>query len=163
MGSADGVVFPYNLSETATKQQIEDLIDFNLSLNESLQMAGVEQDSRRLAGDPLNPNATLDLEDSYDKALQESVSEPEVFSNSDDWPAIYREQAITTRNLLMQEFAGAHEAWAEWAKPDDIQNDKPVWRKDEIVPLLFATGMVLAINDFSCTNIICVKPREVLY
>lgn len=143
---SDGVIFPYNLAETSSKDQIEGLIDFGAILNEGLENAKVVEDSRRLVGGPLNPNATLDLEDTYDKALQQSVSEPDVFSSSDDWGEIYREQAITTRNLLMQEFAGAHEAWAEWVKPDDISDDKPVWRSGEDVPLLFATGLVLAIK-----------------
>lgn len=143
---ADGVVFPYNLADTSSKAQIESLINFGAELDKTLQTKNVEEDSRRIAGDPLNPNATLDLEDAYDKALQESVSEPEVFSDADDWDEIYSEQAITTRNLLMQEFAGAHAAWAEWVTPEDVENDKPAWRKDQPTPLLFATGLVLAIK-----------------
>lgn len=143
---ANGVIFPYNLPKSSTKKQIEDQIDFSLDLNEGLRDAEVAQDSRRISGDALNPNATLDLEDAYDKALQESVDEPKVFSESADWAEIYREQAITTRSLLMQEFAGAHEAWAEWAKPEDVANNKPAWKEDEAPPLLFATGLVLAIK-----------------
>lgn len=143
---ADGVVFPYNLADTSSKAQIESLINFGAELDKTLRTEKVEEDSRRVAGDPLNPNATLDLEDTYDKALQESVSEPEVFSDAGNWDEIYGEQAITTRNLLMQEFAGAHEAWAEWATAEDVENNKPAWRKDEPTPLLFETGLVLAIK-----------------
>lgn len=140
-------LFPFNL-DGLNKEQIEALVNFEKNPDEQLGSCPFEEDWRRKTNAPLAPHATLDPDDPYDRALQESVQDDAAFddeSNAQSWKELYVEQARSTRSLLTQEFAGAQRDWAERVQAQDVDKDAPAW-KDGPLPLLFETGLVLAVK-----------------